>query len=105
MTGLVRRLDLITATSVHLNSELAYFDLTITYSSGAGLDQDADGILLAAADVSHLCLYCILIPDVQLEDALNTLPTQGDEAPSDLAVLSVVNYYLGRVDIVSLKLD
>jgi hypothetical protein len=76
--------------------------LTTTDSSGAGLDEEADEVLLAAADVSHLCLYCILFADVQLEDALNTLPTQGDEAPSDLAVLSVVNYYLGRVDLVSL---
>ena len=46
--------------------------------------------------------YCVLFADGQLEDALNS-PTQGDEGPSQMAVLSVVNYYLGRVDIVSLK--
>ena len=47
--------------------------------------------------------YCILLADGQLEDALNS-STEGDEGPSELAVLSVVNYYLGRVDMVSLKL-
>jgi len=46
--------------------------------------------------------YCVSLADGQLEDALNP-PAQGDEGPSQLAVLSVVNYYLGRVDVVSLK--
>ena len=46
--------------------------------------------------------YSVLLADGKLEDALIP-PTQGAEGLSELAVLSVVNYYLGRVDVVSLK--
>jgi hypothetical protein len=52
MTGLVRRLDLVTATSVHLTSGSDPIWSRLT-GAEAGLDQDADDVLFVAADVSR----------------------------------------------------
>jgi len=102
MIGLIRRLDLVTATSVHLTSGCIPTRSRLT-GAEAGLDQEADEVLFVASDVSHFGRRSFVVTEGQLEVALNISPTRGDQGPSESAVLSVVNYYLGRVDVVSLN--